>query len=140
LLSCGFSGPRRPARQFRKSETGRKSVFVENEVNPWLRRLARASAWALLAGVVVLVVSGWGITQTEIIYNATFGLIDRRLANAIHRSVNAPLAFFFLAHVLINIKIAVSRRRHPTPWVVNSILAIIGAGLMAGVVYMEYFR
>ncbi|MDD5702099.1 MAG: hypothetical protein PHU23_08615 [Dehalococcoidales bacterium] len=113
---------------------------MENEVNPWLRRLARASAWALLAGIVVLVVSGWGITQTEIIYNSTFGLIDRRLANTIHRSANAPLAFFFLAHVLINIKIALSRRRHPVPWVVNSILAIIGAGLMAGVVYMEYFR
>jgi len=42
----------------------------------WLRRLSRISAWLLLVAVLVLVVSGWGITHTEIIYKATFGLID----------------------------------------------------------------
>lgn len=42
-----------------------------------------ASAWALLVIVIVLVVSGWGITQTGIIYRLTGGLVDRRLADAI---------------------------------------------------------
>ena len=71
------------------TQSGDTRIFM---VNPWLRRLSRASAWALLVGVVVQVVSGWGITQTGIIYDVTFGLIDRRIANTIHRWINLPLA------------------------------------------------
>jgi cytochrome b subunit of formate dehydrogenase len=108
--------------------------------SPWLRRLARISAWALLAAVVVLVVSGWGITQTGVIYKFSFGLIDRRLANAVHRLANIPLAVFFLSHVLINLKIALTRN-HPTrAWLINSILIIAGLGLLAIAVYMDQFR
>jgi len=70
-----------------------------------LKKISRICAWGLLVGVVVLVLSGWGITQTEVIYSATFGQVDRRLANAIHRAINGPLTVFFIAHVLINIKL-----------------------------------
>lgn len=109
------------------------------EANPWLKRLARASAWALLVAVIVLVVSGWGITQTGIVYRATFGLMDRRLADAIHRAANVPLAFF-LSHVLLNIKLAVSQSYPSRRWLINSILILIGAGLLAIMIYMEFFR
>jgi len=112
----------------------------EHNTNYRIKRLSRASAWALLAGMAVLVISGWGITQTGIIYDATFGIIDRRLANSIHRAANAPLAFFFLTHVLLNIKIAVSRAHHLKGWLINSILVLIGTGLMTIIIYMEYFR
>ncbi len=110
------------------------------EVYPRLKRLARASAWALLVGVIVLVVSGWGITQTGIIYRLSFGLIDRRLADAIHRATNVPLALFFLSHVLINIKLAILERKPSTGWLTNVVLIVIGISLLAIVVYMEYFR
>jgi hypothetical protein len=105
-----------------------------------LGRLARLSAWVVLVGVIVLVLSGWGITQTGIIYRLTFGLVDRRLADTIHRSSNMPLAFFFLSYVLVNIKLAISHKRPAGEWLINSILIVIGGLLMASVVYMEYFR
>jgi len=108
--------------------------------NIWLRRFSRISAWALLAAVVVLVVSGWGITQTGVIYHFTFGLIDRGAANTVHRNTNGPLAAFFLAHVLINIKLMLSRRSPRLAWLANIVLILIGAGIMAAVIYMEYFR
>ncbi len=79
-----------------------------NKANLWLKKMARASAWVLLVGIIVLIVSGWGITQTGIIHSLTGGLVDRRLADAIHRAANVPLAFFFLSHVLINIKLVSS--------------------------------
>jgi cytochrome b subunit of formate dehydrogenase len=107
---------------------------------PLLKKLARASAWALLVGVVVLVVSGWGITQTGVIHRLTFGLVDRRLADAVHRAANVPVAFFFLSHVLINIKLAASRRYPSGGWVINGVLIVAGLALMALMVYMEYFR
>ena len=111
-----------------------------NSINPWLKIISRTSAWLLLAGVAVLIVSGWGITQTSVIYNATFGLVDRRLADAIHRATNIPLTVFFLVHVLTNIKISLSRSRASRQWLINGILIIIGLALLGVMVYMELFR
>jgi hypothetical protein len=105
-----------------------------------LKKLARGSAWVLLVGIIILVVSGWGITQTGVIYNLTGGLVDRKLADAIHRAAIVPLAFFFLSHVFINIKLAVSKRSPSRAWLTSIILIVIGAGLMAITIYMEYFR
>jgi cytochrome b subunit of formate dehydrogenase len=103
------------------------------------KKAARASAWALLIGMVVLAISGWGITQTGIIYRLSFGLIDRRLANTIHGVTMVPLTIFFLAHVFINAAHVISPRR-PWKWVIISLLGIIGAGVMTIVIYLEFFR
>ena len=80
-----------------------------------LRRISRISAWLLLATVVVLVVSGWGITHTEIIYKVTFGLVDRGVANFIHRTTIVPLAFFFLSHVLSSIRLSLTSKKKAIP-------------------------
>jgi len=106
----------------------------------WLRRFSRISALALLLTVVLLLFSGWGITQTGVIYKITFGLIDRGIANNIHRATNLPLAIFFLSHVMINIRLMISRDRPSTVWPVNIILILVGLGLIVIVIYMEYFR
>jgi hypothetical protein len=111
-----------------------------NNAGLWLKRFSRASALALLAGMVVLVVSGLGITQTGIIYDITFGLVDRRLANSIHRAANLPVAIFFISHVLINIKLAILRTRLNRAWLTSGILIAVGLALLTIVVYMEYFR
>jgi len=111
-----------------------------NGAVPWLKRLSRISAWVLLIGIMVLVFSGWGITQTGIIYEITFGLVDRRLANSIHRAANAPVAIFFILHVLINIKLAISRNHPSRGWITSLILITIGLALLAMVVYMEFIR
>jgi len=105
-----------------------------------LKKIARISAWGLLAGAVVLVFSGWGITQTELIYNATFGLVDRRLANAIHRAVNAPLSVFLVAHVLINIKLNLHPKTAGKRLLIDIILMGVAVLLLAGIAYMEYIR
>lgn len=105
----------------------------------WLRRTACSSAWLLLVSVIVLVLSGWGITHTEIIYKASFGLIDRRVADAIHTATNVPLTIFFLSHVLINVRLIISRKSPPGIWLINSVLIIVGVVLLASVVYVEYW-
>ncbi|HEX7475468.1 MAG TPA: hypothetical protein VF318_05825 [Dehalococcoidales bacterium] len=112
----------------------------KNSLNPIWKKLTRLSAWALLAGVIILLLSGWGITQTGVIHRITFGLVDRRLADAIHRDTNGPLAFLFLAHVLINIKINIYQKFPAWNWLTNSVAALVGAASMAAVIYLEYFR
>jgi thiosulfate reductase cytochrome b subunit len=110
------------------------------ETDLLLKKWAMVSAWVLLAGIFVLIISGWGITQTGIIYRLTFGLVDRRLADTIHRAANTPVVFFFLTHVLINIKLVVLRRHPSSGWLANTILIIVGALLMLITIYMGYIR
>lgn len=103
-----------------------------------LRRIALLSAWLLLVAVVLLVVTGWGITHTEIVYKGTFGLIDRRTANAIHRATNLQLAFFFVTHVLINVRLMVCGKKPGINWLIDSALVVLGLALIWAVVYVEY--
>lgn len=111
-----------------------------DRVSVWLKKSARISAWALLAGVFILIVSGWGITQTGVIYTITFGLIDRRLANSIHDATVLPLVFFFLVHVLVNIRLGSVKRFRSRTWIIDGILFITGGAVLAAAVYMQYFR
>jgi cytochrome b subunit of formate dehydrogenase len=122
-----------------KQETYRV-VTDAGKTDVYLKRIAGASAWALLVTIIVVIVSGWGITQTGIIHRLTFGLIDRGLADAIHRATNVPLALFFLSHVFINIKLIISQRSPSKGLLTSSILGVTGAGLLAIMIYMEYFR
>jgi len=105
----------------------------------YLRRIARASAWLLLITIIVLLISGWGITRTEIIYKASLGLIDRGAADSIHRAIQVPAAVFFTTHVLLNVRLNLSSRRLRKAGLFNSLLVVIGACVVGGVVYMEYF-
>ena len=102
--------------------------------------VSRFSAWALLVGVVTLMLSGWGITQTGLIYKASFGLVDRRLADQIHRAVNGPLTVFFLAHVITNIKLYFLRKNAGKAWLTDIILIVVVILLLAGTVYLQYIR
>jgi hypothetical protein len=111
-----------------------------HNANPWLKRFSRISAWALLITVIVLVISGWGITQTGVIYKLSLGLIDRGVANSVHRETTLPLAIFFLSHALINIKLMIFQAHPSRSWLTNTILIVIGVGIMAIVIYMQYYR
>jgi hypothetical protein len=102
--------------------------------------VARISALMLLLGVIVLIITGYGITQTGVIFSLSHGLIDRRASDLAHRATNLPLAFFFLAHIFANIKIALYKRRPTENWLINGLMIAAVAAAMVGVAYMEYFR
>jgi hypothetical protein len=104
-----------------------------------LKIISRISAWLLLAAAFVLVFSGWGITRTEIIYKITFGLVDRRIANYLHRWTNIPLAIFFLSHLFINIRFMLFRKIPKKIRAFDGILIISGLLIIFIVLYMEFW-
>ena len=118
-------------------------MYNNNSENPLsiqrLKIISRISAWLLLATTIILVFSGWGITRTEIIYKVTFGLVDRRLADYIHRSTNIPLAIFFLSHLLINIRLILFRKIPKRIRVFDGILIAAGLLFTLVVLYMEFW-
>ena len=117
-----------------------RSVLPDaRKTDVYLRRIARTSAWLLLITIIILLVSGWGITRTEIIYKASLGLIDRGEADSIHRAIQVPAAVFFTMHVLLNVRLNLPSRYLRKAWLVNSLLVAIGVCVVGGVVFMEYF-
>jgi cytochrome b subunit of formate dehydrogenase len=114
-------------------------VTDARKTDVYLKRIAQASAWLLLVSLIVLLISGWGITRTEIIYKASLHLIDRGTANSIHRTVQVPTAFFFVLHLLINVRLKLPSRWLQKAWLFNSMLVALGVALLSGVVYMEYY-
>lgn len=117
----------------------RSVVPYMRKVDLYLRRTARACAWLLLITLIVLLISGWGITRTEIIYKASLGLIDRGAADSIHRAVQVPTAVFFTTHVLLNVRLNLPSRCIRKAWAFDGLLVTVGVCAIAGVVYMEYF-
>jgi len=113
---------------------------VEIEKSATVQRLkfiSMISAWILLATAVIMIFSGWGITRTEIIYKLTFGLVDRGLANSIHRLTNIPLAVFFLGHLFINIRLMIFRKIPHRIRIFDGILIFTGSLIIFIFLYME---
>ena len=106
-----------------------------SQANSPLNRVARISAWLLLATIVVMIVSGWGITRTEIIYNTFFGLIDRGLADSIHRTIQIPMAAIFLTHVLVSSRVYFFKAVRPM--LANALLIAIGIIVFGIFIYVE---
>jgi len=104
-----------------------------------LKLISRISAWLLLFGIVMLSLSGWGITRAEFMYQATAGLIDRGTANDIHLFLQIPVTSIALLHVLTRIRISLDRKWSTNKWVLNGILGAAGIAALAFVIYLEYF-
>jgi hypothetical protein len=104
-----------------------------------LKSLSRISAWILLTLAAILILSGWGITRTEIIYKITLGLIDRRIANYIHRFATIPLSVFFMSHVLINARLSWYNKIPHRIKIIDGFFFLIGALVIALVSYMEFW-
>jgi hypothetical protein len=108
----------------------------EVKLRVYLKWIARASAWLLIAAIIVEAISGWGITRTETIYKASFHLIDRGMADRIHRDVQLPMAVILITHVLANLRLNLPFRFAKISWLFNIIFIVIGVCLLIGVVYM----
>jgi hypothetical protein len=103
-----------------------------------LKLTARITAWILLFTIIISVLSGWGITRTEIIFNLSGGLVDRGMANSIHRLLQTPMAVVFLIHVLINLRLTIFPQYLHSDRIANALIAIAGVVIMAMVLFMEY--
>ena len=76
------------------------------------RRLMKLVHWALLVLTVLVVVSGLGITQYQVVSTLTFGLLSKALAFKLHLALWIPFVVVFVAHVLLTTMLF--RRRRTT--------------------------
>ena len=76
------------------------------------RRIATIVHWSLLVLSVLLVVSGLGITEYQVVTALTFGLLGKATAFKLHLLLWIPFLLVMVAHVLLTTRLL--RRRRPT--------------------------
>lgn len=74
------------------------------------RQLMKLAHWSLLALTVLVVISGLGITQYQVISAVTFGLLSKALAFKLHLWLWIPFVVAFIAHVLLTTRLFTRRR------------------------------
>lgn len=57
--------------------------------------------WLLFAVVIIYVVSGFGITEYQIVEFLTFGLLTKPLAFQIHNILTIPFLLLLVSHVCL---------------------------------------
>jgi len=65
--------------------------------------LKNAIALALLAFTMLFLLSGWGITQFQIVTPLTFGLLGKALSFQIHEWLWVPFGVLLAAHIYLGI-------------------------------------
>ncbi len=96
------------------------------KLNGLLHRVNRISAWVLFVLMIAYIVTGYAWSEGII--------LSRNEAIFWHTSLDLPLVFFFLAHVLIGAKFALRRYGVDHP-LVNPALLVIGlAGFASALV------
>ena len=63
--------------------------------------LRRAVGWLLLAFALLLVITGLGITDWQIVEAATFGLLSKALSFQLHNILWIPFLVILAAHMLL---------------------------------------
>ena len=64
--------------------------------------LRKAVGWLLLAFALLLVITGLGITEWQIVEAATFGLLSKALSFQLHNLLWIPFLVILAAHMLLS--------------------------------------
>ena len=70
----------------------------------------RIIRWALLAAILLYVITGYGITEFRTVERVTFGLLTKPLSFKMHDYLVYPTAALLLLHVALPIVLRLVRR------------------------------
>ncbi len=99
-------------------------------VNRYLVRINRISAWILLVFMILFLVSGYAWVDKII--------IPTQQARWMHTQLDTWLVIAFLVHALISIRFALKRWRIHNEALVNVSLLIIGMAALISVLGIKY--
>ena len=103
----------------------------------YLVKFNRLIVWIQLALIVVLIVSGYGLTKPTLINTLTFGLIDHQTAFDLHSLLDLPLFILLTIHVLIEVKLSLMRWGFKNWRLLNSLILLLGSVCLLLVLYIE---
>ena len=76
-----------------------KGIWIRVFLSDWMEKIEKWIHWLLAIAVVVMVISGYGITEYRAVGTLSFGLLGKPLSFTIHNLVTIPFIVLFLLHL-----------------------------------------
>jgi hypothetical protein len=105
----------------------------------FLTKLNRVLVWLTLVLFVVFTVSGYGITNPELIRELTGGVFTRAISLNLHLHLAFPVLALLTIHILIGAKSALTRWGVKQERLLNAFLILLGVFVAALLILMQYF-
>ena len=99
----------------------------------FLTGIDRLAAWSSAMLLFLFIVSGFGMTNPELVGRMSGGLFTWRVAYDLHTGLNIPLMVVFTMHTFLGIRrmlIRSTRRRRTASWVAAGLGAAVLAFLL----------
>lgn len=107
--------------------------------NDYVTRFNRLLVWPTLVLFIILVISGYGITNPVTVSELTGGLFaDRLLSFQIHSALVLPAMTLLLIHILIAIRSTLIRWGVKNGRLLSAFLILLGALTVTLLVLMQY--
>lgn len=106
-------------------------------LNYYLMKANRVIVWVLLLFMLMLVISGYGLTKPSLVRSLTGGRIDYQTALFIHISLDAPLLVLLLIHVIIEVKFELMRLGFRNQKMLNLLMVLLGSVCIILIIYVE---
>ncbi|MCW4052303.1 MAG: hypothetical protein NWE78_03705 [Candidatus Bathyarchaeota archaeon] len=100
-------------------------------------KVNRASVWILLLFMILMIITGYGLTKPNLIGFLSGGLIDHQAATYLHTMLNVPFAILLLTHVIIEIKFSFARWGFENERLLNLAVSILGLTLLLLFLYVD---
>lgn len=109
----------------------------DRQLNAYLLKVNRAIVWLLLALMIALMVTGYGLTKPTLVRTLTLGLVDYQAASQLHSLLDAPLSILLVVHVLIEVKFTLVRWGFTHRRLLNLLVALLATISLVFIVYLE---
>jgi hypothetical protein len=109
----------------------------QKKSNYYLIRINRIIVWALLGLMLLILISGYGLTNPRLIMTITGGIIDHNTALFIHTTFDVYLTLLLFIHVFIEVKFIFMRWGFKKERLLNILLLILGIVSVVFLFYLE---
>jgi hypothetical protein len=123
-----------------KSDSRFKETGQMRKANDrFLTKFNRVLVWLTLVLSVVFLISGYGITNPELIRELTGGVFTRAISLNLHLNLAFPVSALLTIHVLIGAKSALARWSVKQGRLLNVFLILLGIFTVTLLLLMQYF-
>lgn len=123
-----------------KSDSRFKETGQMRKANDrFLTKFNRVLVWLTLVLSVVFLISGYGITNPELIRELTGGVFTRAISLKLHLNLAFPVSALLTIHVLIGAKSALARWGVKQGRLLNVFLILLGIFTVTLLLLMQYF-
>ena len=113
-------------------------MVKQRTLNQNLLKFNRLIVWILLILIVLVAVSGYGLTKPRLISSLSGGLIDYDIAYTLHMQLDFYLLIMLLFHVAIEIRFSLIRWGFKHRKLLNILILVLIIESLALLIFVEY--